>query len=602
MKIKTKIQVALLIVFTGIAVLGAINGFYLDRIAKKSAIMMRENYRSLNYTHEMSLALEDVTSAINLRETSPLFKRTKLREAFDKFERYMALQDRSIADEEEKELTIQLREAFETFRKQTEEDLRQDGKLDISAYMQSLNIRDLLNKVYTRNEEIILRTTDQATVMINRVNLYVILFGFFIFIAALAAMFYLPDIFARPVRRLTESMQRVAMREYSERLPIMSNDEFGDMARSFNIMTEKLEEYEAYNLEQLMSEKLRIETLISRMKAAIVGIDKDCTVLFANPVAERLLNAREADIRGKKLEDIDNSFLGEMTCELKEEGITEEGTYPNLKVEKNGQTLFFSKDILSVKVPSKDGKAEADYGWVIVLKNITKLAQENIAKTNFMARLSHELKTPLAAIGMSTDLLRDERIGSVNEEQIELADTIKQNTSRMLTMVNELIDMAKIETGNINLDFKATAPEYVVEYALSSVKTFLKEKRIEIVKIIEPDLPKMEIDPQRTGDVLINYLTNAIRYSPKGGKLEISVASFVDVISFSVKDYGKGIEKKELMKVFQKFTRSKDDKTKGTGLGLAISKEFIEVQGGTVWAESSPGEGSVFGFHLPVTQ
>ncbi len=602
MKIKTKIQVALFIVFTSIAVLGAINGFYLDRIAKKSATMMRENYRSLNYTHEMSLALEDVTSAINLRETSALFKRTKLREAFDKFERYMALQDQSIADEEEKELTIQLREAFAVFREQTEADLRQDGKLDISAYMQSLNIRDLLNKVYARNEEIILRTTEQANLMINRVNLYVILFGFFIFTAALAAMFYLPDIFARPVRRLTESMQRVAEREYSERLSIDSNDEFGDMARSFNIMTEKLEEYEAYNLEKLMSEKQRIETLISRMKAAIVGIDKDCTVLFANPVAERLLGMRESEVRGKKLDDVDNSFLHDMTCELKENTVSESNSYPDLKVEKNGQTLFFSKDILSVKVPGENGAAEADYGWVIVLKNITKLAQENIAKTNFMARLSHELKTPLAAIGMSTDLLRDERIGEVNEEQSELADTIKQNTSRMLTMVNELIDMAKIETGNIKLDYKKTAPEEVVKYALRSVKTFLKEKNIKVVKTIENDLPLMEIDPQRTGDVLVNYLTNAIRYSPKNSKLEIHVASFVDVISFSVKDYGKGIEKKELVKVFQKFTRSKDDNTKGTGLGLAISKEFIEAQGGTVWAESSPGEGSVFGFHLPVTQ
>lgn len=602
MKLKTKIQIALLIVFTGFAVLGAVNGYYLDRIAKQSAQMMRENYRSLNYTHEMSLALEDVTSALTLRNTSGNFKRTKLREAFDKFERYMSLQDQNIADEGEQILTVQLREAFNEFRQKTEAELRREGEVDISLHMQSVNIRDLLNKVYVRNEEMILGTTQQANTLINRVNLYVILFGFVIFLLALAAMFYLPDMFARPVRKMTASMQRIANREYTERLPIVSQDEFGEMAQSFNVMAEKLEEYEEYNLEQLMSEKIRIETLISRMKAAIVGVDNNCVILFVNPVAERLFGVKEEEIKGKSLDDLEDGAMKEMTCELRESRVTEDGDYPNLTIEKNGQTLFFSKDILSVKVNAGEGRKEADYGWVIVLKNITKLTEENIAKTNFMARLSHELKTPIAAIDMSTDLLQDERIGAVNEEQIDLAKTIKQNTTRMLTMVNELIDMAKIETGKISLEYRLTPPQTVVDYALQSVKTFLDEKKIEVIQHIEDDLPKMEIDRQRTGDVLINYLTNAIRYSQKGSKLEITVASFVDVISFSVKDYGKGVEKGELMKVFQKFTRAKDDKTKGTGLGLAISKEFIEAQGGSVWAESAPGMGSVFGFSLPITQ
>ncbi|MGK0366184.1 MAG: NtrC-family two-component system sensor histidine kinase KinB [Saprospiraceae bacterium] len=602
MKLKTKIQVALLIIFTGFAILGGVNGFYLDRIAKKSAQMMSENYRSLNYTHEMSLALEDVISAITLRETSYLYKRTKLREAFDKFERYMSLQDANIADKDEEELTIQLEEAFEDFRTKTETAFRKDSEFDISIHMQSVNIRDLLNKVYSRNEEVIQRTTAEANAMINRVNLYVILFGFFIFILAVAAMFYLPEIFARPIKNMTEAMERIARREYDERLPIHSNDEFGKMAQSFNIMAAKMEEYEAYNVEQLLSEKTRIETLISRMKAAIVGVNKDGTVLFANPVAERLLGMKEEEIKDRNLSEIEDDFFQNMTCELRENRVVEDNNYPPLEMEKNGQTFFFSKDILSVKVNDEDGQKDADYGWVIVLKNITKLTQENLAKTNFMARLSHELKTPIAVIDMSANLLRDERIGSLNEEQVELTDTIKQNTNRMLTMVNELIDIAKIESGNIKLDFKKVPPEEIVDYALKSIKTFLDGKKIKVNKIYESDLPKVELDAQKTGDVLINYLTNAIRYTPKNGKIDISIASFVDVVSFSVKDFGNGIDKEELKTVFQKFKRSKGDKTKGTGLGLAISKEFIEAQGGSVWAESEQGIGSVFGFSLPITQ
>lgn len=563
--------------------------------------MMRENYRSLNYTHEMSLALEDVISVMTLRGTTYLYKRTELQKAFEKFERYMALQDQNIADEDEEELTIQLREAFEDFRNQTEKAFRRDGEFDIPIHMQSVNIRGLLNNVYARNEEMIERTTQEASAMIGRVRLYIIVFGFLIFIAALFAMFYLPDFFAGPVRELTESMGRVARREYSERLEIKSDDEFGEMAQSFNVMAGKLEEYEAYNVEQLMSEKTRIETLISRMKSGIVGIDRTGMILFANPVAERLLGIREEEVKGKVIQEIESPAFREMTRELRENSVHEEGNYPPLELEKNGQTFYFSKDIFSVKINEENGTAGADYGWVISLKNITKLTRENKAKTNFMARLSHELKTPIAAIDMSTDLLRNDKIGEINEEQDDLISTVKQNTGRMLTMVNELIDIAKIESGNIKLDIKSTPPQRVVDYAVQSVKTFLDEKKITVKYELEDDLPDVQMDARRTGDVLINYLTNAIRYSPRESEIEIRVAGFMDVVSFSVKDYGKGIGKNDLNSIFQKFTRSKNDKTKGTGLGLAISKEFIEAQNGSIWAESEPGKGSVFGFSLPIS-
>lgn len=600
MKLKTKIQMALLVVFTGFAVLGAVNGYYLDKIAKKSALMMRENYRSLNYTHEMSLALEDVISAITLRETSYSYKRAKLREAFDKFERYMSLQNQNIADQGEEELTIQLIEAFEDFRNETETNLRKEEGLNMPLHMQSVNIRNLLNKVYLRNEESIQRTTDEANRMIGRVTLYIIILGFFIFLGAVAAMFYLPDLVAQPIKDMTESMKRIARREYGERLPINTNDEFGEMALSFNLMSEKLEDYEAYNLEQLMSEKTRIETLISRMKAAIVGVDKNGTFIFANPVAERLLGLREEEIKGQNVQEVEDVFLREMTQEIRENKLVEDKSYPSLKLEKNGRSLFFSKDILVVKVPSEGSVEEADYGWVIVLKNITKLTEENIAKTNFMARLSHELKTPIAAIDMSVGLLKDERIGEINEEQTELTETIKQNTNRMIIMVNEILDMAKLETGNVRLNIKVTPPEKVVNSAVSSVKAFLEQKNIKVKIDIEEDLPKIKMDAEKTSDVLVNFLTNAIRYTNKKGRIGISVSSLVDTVVFSVKDYGKGIPEKELEVVFQKFTRSEGDNTKGTGLGLAISKEFVEMQGGRVWAESELGKGSVFNFALPI--
>jgi PAS domain S-box-containing protein len=595
--LKTKIRVGLLTAFTIIVILGILGGYFLDRTANNSIQLLQTNYRTLSYTREMSLALSDILNITAVREVSSNYRRISLRRALDRFELYLELQANNTTEQGEKDLTDALREDFENF-KAAVYDFDQEQDSPIQLMMQNLNIQELLKQVYQLNEDHIQQKTKAAYDLASQVTLVLIILGFFFFVFAVIAMFYFPDYITNPIHQLTLSIQGIANRNYSQRLPVNSNDEFGEVAAAFNEMAAKLDEFESMNVSQLVAEKQRVETIVGKMNEAIIGVDQQNRVLFANERALGLIGEKEENLVGRSAEAIaqENPAFAQIAEEIWQVGETENQTVTNFLLERDGKTQYFEKDILRVA----GGTNQEGDGFVVILKDVTGLKEQDLAKTNFMATLSHELKTPISAIDMSLGLLQDERIGTLNHDQEELAETIRQNSNRLLKMVNEILSVSKIETGIMELEYAEVLPREVVERALITTHSFIREKRLELHADIESDLPLIEVDLQQTTGVLINFLTNAVRYSPEGGNLWVQVVRESGNVRFSVKDEGPGIPVEERQAVFNRYQRRKDDQTQGTGLGLAISKEFIEKQGGRIWVESEEGKGSTFYFSIPI--
>jgi len=223
-----------------------------------------------------------------------------------------------------------------------------------------------------------------------------------------------------------------------------------------------------------------------------------------------------------------------------------------------------------------------------------------VAKTNFLATISHELKTPLASSDFGLKLLQDERIGRLSEEQKNLVEHLKEDNQRMLKILSELLNMSQVEAGKMELVTKPVDPSKLIESAIASVLTSADEKHITIDKNIAADLPPVMADSEKTGWVLNNFLTNAIRFSSPHKSIIISAIPQEEKVIFSVADKGIGIHEEYQKKVFDRYYKVPGSQASGTGLGLAISKEFIEAMKGTIWVESTIGEGSVFSFELPV--
>ena len=224
----------------------------------------------------------------------------------------------------------------------------------------------------------------------------------------------------------------------------------------------------------------------------------------------------------------------------------------------------------------------------------------DFAKTNFIATVSHELKTPISSIKMSLQLLENKITGSINPEQQLLIQSIKEDSNKLLKITGELLNLSQLETGNIQLSIQQSNPYKIVEYATEAIKVQADQKNIELIIQAEQQLPDVKADAEKTAWVLINLLTNAIRYSSEHSKIELTVSKESEKILFAVKDVGKGIDTRYKDKIFDRYFQVPGSNKSGTGLGLAISKEFIQAQGGIIGVDSEIGLGSRFYFYLPI--
>jgi two-component system, NtrC family, sensor histidine kinase KinB len=558
-KLKTKITLGGIFLFALLILVGAVSFFYLNRVSNDAREIVKDNYETLNYCRDMLKELDNQADSAGMYTT---------------FEKTLQLQEKNITEPGEKELTISLRKNFSELKDHHATDSLQSLiKEDISDIMQ-VN----LVAIDKKNQAAQASASSAKTIITILLTICLIL-GF-------TFLFNFPSFVASPITKLTEAIKAIAKKNYGQRIHLNRTDEFGDLANAFNSMAEKLDEYEHSNLSKILFEKQRAETVINSLKDASIGIDNKGIVLFANQQALQLLNLKEQDIIGQSQKEV------EKRNDLFRFLITEQSIIP-FKIVVDGKENYFIKEL--IEIHQQDEKA----GQVIVLKNITPFKELDTAKTNFIATISHELKTPLASSDLSLKLLEDERVGKLTTEQKELVQSLKDDNKRLLRILSELLDMSQVESGKIQLDIQTVQPIGLATKALASVQNMAKGKNILLEQQIEPDLPAIKADADKTTWVLNNFLTNAIRYSPENAKVIIQLSHIDKHIEFSVQDFGKGIPPEYKDKIFDRYFKVPGTK-EGTGLGLAICKEFIESQGGHIAVTSEYGKGSRFSFGLPV--
>ena len=201
---------------------------------------------------------------------------------------------------------------------------------------------------------------------------------------------------------------------------------------------------------------------------------------------------------------------------------------------------------------------------------------------------------------MGLSILEDQRVGKLNEEQEKLVESIHEETNRLLGITGELLKMAQVETGKITLEIHRVAPGEIADYAVKAVAAQAQQKNVRLELQVGDSLPKVNADAEKSAWVLINLLSNAIRYSPENSVVGLRVSTSRSGVRFAVVDQGKGIPPEYRERIFEKFFRAPGMKTEGTGLGLAIAKDFIQSQNGEIGVLSEPGNGSEFWFTLPV--
>ena len=270
-----------------------------------------------------------------------------------------------------------------------------------------------------------------------------------------------------------------------------------------------------------------------------------------------------------------------------------------VKIYADNKESYFDKEIIPIKIIPTGEKEEKLIGNVILLQNITPFKELDFAKTNFIATVSHELKTPISSIQMSLQLLQNKQIGNINPEQQNLIESILDDANRLLKITGELLNMTQVESGNIQIAVAPSNAKEILEYAINANHNAAEQKQIQFQINVPDNLPKVSADKEKTAWVLTNLISNAIRYSYDNSTIYLGIDEENKHIRFSVKDTGQGIAPQYKEKIFNRYFRVPGTRKEGTGLGLAISKEFIEAQGGNIIVESEFGEGSTFSVELP---
>lgn len=569
MKTKTKLNLGVGLLFVMIIILSLSSAYSIFSIKKDTENILKANYNTLEYSRNMLSSLDYID--------------TDKQKAIKIFDENLKKQSINITEVGEDKVTNNLSVNFTLLQKNSD-----DEKI-------KAQIRQDIFEIMKLNMNAIKVKSDIAKQTAETANLWIAIVGTFCFLIAFNLLINLPNNIANPIKELTASIKEIANRNYSERVHFYNHNEFGDLAKSFNTMAQKLEEYSNSSIHKLTFEKKRLETLINNMHDPIIGLDNEGLILFVNDEALKIIGMKQEDVIGQSASSL--AIKNDLMRSLIVNDLESSKAHP-MKIYADGKESYFEKETINITVTPTGEDKTISIGDVIILRNITIFKELDFAKTNFIATVSHELKTPISSIKMSLQLLEKEDTGKINEEQKLLIDSIKEDSGRLLKITGELLEMSQLETGNIQLNMEKSNPYEIVNYAIEAVKVQAEQKHIEVQLELEENLKFVKADSEKTSWVLINFLTNAIRYSSENSIIEVKLRHEDNQIIFKVIDKGKGIESRYKTKVFDKYFQIPGSHKSGTGLGLAISKEFIEAQNGVIGVESELGLGSAFYFKL----
>lgn len=450
-------------------------------------------------------------------------------------------------------------------------------------------IKDTAHEIIRINQENMVQADREARRLSALSTRYMVLamalgIGFSIFFAH-----RLQRSILQPIETLTGCAKDLGDGKLDQVVPVESNDELGQLADSFNKMAGKLRAYRQVTSDQILQARQMTEITFSAFPDPIIALGVDGRINFANPAADKLFY--KLDSKGAL------PPLVQMEVERVFQGAPD---YLPASLEK--AIVLRVDDAEKVILPRVIGmRDEADLilGVAVILQDVTRLRLLDEVKTNLVSTVSHELKTPLTSIRMGLHLLLEERIGALTAKQTELLLAAREDSERLLRMINDLLDLAKLESGTSGLPAVAIEPRTLLESVKEGLRGLVESRGSRLVTQVTSGLPKVAVDERQIAHVFSNFLSNAVKHTKAGSEITLKAREKDGKVRFSVIDHGAGIPPTYQSQVFDRFFRVPGTAKTGAGLGLAIAKEIVISQGGTIGVHSTPGQGSEFYFDLP---
>ncbi|HKD38391.1 MAG TPA: ATP-binding protein, partial [Pirellulales bacterium] len=525
-----------------------------------------------------------------------------------KFEQQLKIQEQNITeyDQHEDVATAKLRRQWDTYRELLKNYLKLSDLKEMKRQYfdvlqpQFVKVKDAADDVLQINQgamhhraEIARRTGQWTISVVASVAVGAVVIG------ALASII-LTQRLLRPLSLLTLAVNRLGQRDFAARALVTSRDEIGQLASQFNLMAEHLQEYRESSLGELLLAQRASQATIDSIPDPVIVLNADGNILNANVEADSLW--RHDGLNGDVKTILTLPPAVRSTLErARDQVLGGKGPYFPSGFEdafdvpgSAGHRWFLLR---ATPVYEDEGKIT---GVTAILQDVTKLRRLDELKNNLVATVAHEFRTPLTSLRMAVHLLLDGVAGSLNDKQSDLLYAAREECERLQATVDELLDLARIQAGRMEIEKQSIAAGDLVEAAVRPLEPAACEKHIRLLS--ESHLLHQEVvaDAERIQIVFHNLISNALRHTPEHGIVRVRGVPESGHVRFEISDTGDGIPKEYHTAIFERFFRIPGTAAGAAGLGLSLCKEIVEAHGGRIGVESESGHGSTFWFTLPV--
>jgi NtrC-family two-component system sensor histidine kinase KinB len=585
-----------------IAVIGVHNITRITGLGQSIDVILRENYRSVVACQEMKEALERMDSGAVFVLLGAEDKGNEQIARHDAlFEKALQAEMGNITLPMEGEKAEQLKRLFQQYRSSIKRmgDPAVGREARRKAYFSEL--QPLFQQIMRTADDIQRMNQENMVAMDRRARLqaevaqrqmYIMLLA----ATALSALFlYLTGGWIlRPITRLIRSAEEIRRGNLDLVVQNTSRDEIGQLSESFNAMAASLREFRRTDQAKLLRSQRSIQQALNSLPDVIAVLDPDGVIEVSTEAAREAFGLK-ATVR---LKDLPYPWMTDLFEEALRVG-RQAGSRENSGVVQQfvrGEERFFRPEAIPIMDSDK-----RPAGVVLVLSDVTRQRQQDELKGGVISTVSHQLKTPLTSVRMALHLLLEEKVGPLTEKQAELLVAAREETERLDRILGELLDIGRIESGNVPIERSPVSPHTLVSEAVEPYRNAARDGGVSLAVDLPENLPRVWVDPAQISHVFANLLSNALKYTLPGGTISVSAKGEGEYVLFQVSDSGVGIPARYLPRIFEQFFRVPEQKPgTGVGLGLAIVKDIVEAHGGTVGVESREGTGSTFHFTLRI--